>query len=101
MTPIGFKTLWHHATRGKSIGRILTNETLRQWRGEISGVVLDLACGRDPSYWRALGLKDNEKVCLVGVDYNPAVRPEVVADLTRPLPFREAGADGAIVSSFL
>lgn len=101
MTPIGFKTLWQEVTRGKSIGRILTNETLRQWRGQISGVVLDLACGRDPSYWRVLGLKDNKEVCLVGVDYNPAFRPQVVADLTRPLPFREAIADVVIVSSFL
>lgn len=102
MTRIGFKTLWQEATHGKSIGRILMNETLRQWQGEISGVILDLACGRDPSYRRLLGLKENEeKLHLVGLDYNPAFRPTVVADLTRPLPFKDAVADGVIVSSFL
>jgi SAM-dependent methyltransferase len=98
---VGFKTLWQEATRGKSIGRILANETLQRWQGAIRGVVLDLACGRDPSYWRVLGLKDNKEVCLIGVDHNRAFRPTVVADLTRSLPFRDAVADVAIVSSFL
>jgi SAM-dependent methyltransferase len=101
MSRVSFRTLWREAARGKSIGRILANETLRRWGGQIRGVVLDLACGREPSYWRVLELGDNEQVRLVGVDYNLAFRPAVVADLTRPLPFKDGVADGVIASSFL
>jgi hypothetical protein len=53
MIRIGFKTLWQEGgVRGKSTGRILTNEALRQWRKYLQGLVLDLACGPNPSYWR-------------------------------------------------
>lgn len=62
MRHIGLKTIWREAARGKSIYRILMNETLRQWKDEISGVVIDLASGREPSYWRFLELKNNPKV---------------------------------------
>lgn len=94
--------LWREATiGGKSIYRILMNETLRQLQGEISGVVLDLACGREPSYWRILGLKKNEKVRLIGVEYTIFLRPTVVADITSPLPFKNKVADVVILSNFL
>jgi ubiquinone/menaquinone biosynthesis C-methylase UbiE len=63
--------------------------------------VLDLACGQEPSYWRILDLKDSEKVHLVGIDYNPAFRPTIVANLIHSIPFKDATADVAIVSSFL
>ena len=98
---VGLWDLWSEAIRGKSIGRILTNEIIRQWRGQSGGVILDLASGREPSYWRILGFKDSQTIRLVSVDCNPAVRPMVVADLTRPLPFKDEVADGAIVASFL
>jgi SAM-dependent methyltransferase len=98
---VNFWALWREATRGKSIGRILTNECLKMWRGEIRGTVLDFACGQEPSYWRILDLKNNEKVHLVGIDYNPAFRPTIVADLIHSIPFKDATADVAIVSSFL
>lgn len=67
----------------------------------MSGVVLDLACGKNPSYWRVLGLKNNKRVYLVGVDFNIAYCPTVVSDLTCPLPFKDASAHAVIVSSFL
>jgi len=65
------------------------------------GTVLDLACGRSPSYWRALGLDNNPRVWLVGVDREIAYHPCVVADLLQPLPFKDGVADLAIVSSYL
>jgi len=101
MLRVNFRVLWREATRGKSIYRILMNECLKLWREEIRGTVLDLACGQEPSYWRILDLKDNEKVHLVGIDYNPAFRPTIVANLIHSLPFKDATADVAIVSSFL
>jgi len=98
---VNYRTLWREAMRGKSIGRILTNEALKQWREEVRGIVLDCACGKSPSYWRILSLKDNEKVRLVSIDYNPAFRPTVVANLMHLLPFKDAIADVVIISSFL
>jgi hypothetical protein len=81
MLRVNFCVLWREATRGKSIYRILMNECLKLWREEIRGTVLDFACGQEPSYWRILDLKNNEKVRLVGIDYNPAFRPTIVANL--------------------
>jgi hypothetical protein len=74
------------------------NECLKLWREEIRGTVLDFACGQEPSYWRILDLKDNEKVHLVGIDYNPAFRPTIVADLTHSIPFKDATADSLLCS---
>jgi hypothetical protein len=48
-----------------------------------------------------MGLNNNTQVCLVGVDYDPSCRPEVVADLTGPFPFHKGVADAAICSHFL
>lgn len=98
---VPFRQLWKEAARGKTVGRILINDVLRQWRDEVQGLVLDLACGQMPSYWRALGLKDNPRVWLVGVDHNAKFQPRVVANLKVSLPFRNSIADTVIISSFL
>ena len=42
--------LMRGAMRGKTIGRILFNETLKREAMNISGKVLDLGGGKDPSY---------------------------------------------------
>ena len=56
---VPFSQLWREAAGGKSIGRILTNQALLQWREELLGLVLDLACGQSPSYRRILKIKGN------------------------------------------
>ncbi|MER3501593.1 MAG: hypothetical protein C4295_09020 [Candidatus Fervidibacterota bacterium] len=101
MAGVPFRVLWCQGKQGKSIMRILTNWVLAQWRDEVKGLVLDLACGTEPSYRRILGLTEIAHERLVSVDYNPACRPTIVADLTRTLPFRDQVADTAILSSFL
>jgi SAM-dependent methyltransferase len=101
MLRVNFRVLWREATRGKSIYRILMNECLKLWREEIRGIMLDLACGQEPSYRRILDLKNSEKVRLVGIDYNPAFRPAIVADLIHSIPIKDATADVVIVSGFL
>ena len=101
MLRVNFCVLWREATRGKSIWRILMNECLKLLREEIRGNVLDLACGQEPSYWRILDLKNSGKVRLVGIDYNPAFRPAIVADLIHSIPIMDATADVVIVSGFL
>lgn len=96
-----FLMLWQESTRGKSIGRILTNLALAQWRDEVKGIVLDLACGKEPSYRRFLNMTGNDTLQLVGVDINSSYHPTVVADLTHPLPFKTESVDAIILSSFL
>lgn len=99
---IPWQILWSEARRGKSIGRILQNQVLAQWRDEIKGIVLDLACGAQSSYRRILGLEANVNCThVVGVDYNKAYRPQIVADLTEGLPFKDAIADTVILWNFL
>ncbi len=98
---VNYRTLWREAMRGKSIWRILMNEAMKQWREEVMGLVLDCACGSNPSYRRILGLTRNEQVRLIGIDYNPALSPEIVADLTRSIPVKDSVADVIIVSGFL
>ena len=101
MLKIPFLVLWREARRGKTIGRILANWVFQEWEGEVHGLVLDVACGQTPSYYRALGLTDNPKVRLVGVEYKQSLHPTVVADVTVPLPFKEKSTDAVIISAFL
>jgi SAM-dependent methyltransferase len=82
--------------RGKTIGRILLNWALQEHAAQIraaasSGLWLDLAGGQSPSYHRVLGLP-SANICPVMVDIHAPGCPGVVADLNRPLPFREASA---------
>ena len=86
--------------KGKSVGRALFHSALRRWHGQLDGLVLDLACKRQPGYWRVLGLDGNPRVQLVGVDYEQRFRPTVVADLTKSLPFHDAVADAIICANF-
>ena len=95
------RQLWSETARGKSIGRILTNQALAQWNGEMRGLVLDLACGHNPSYRRFLVDKNNSRKNFIGVDYNAYLSPAVVANLKESLPFGDGVADAVIVSSFL
>lgn len=46
MIPVSFRELLREATRGKSVGRILADAVLVQWRDEVHGLVLDLAGGK-------------------------------------------------------
>ena len=99
---VPWQVLWRETRQGKSIGRILSNWVLTKWRGEIKGTVLDLACGLKPSYRRILDIEANSTcVHLVGVDHNIAYRPQVIADLTQGLPFKDSIADTVILWNFL
>jgi len=98
---VSFRQLWREAWQGKTIARILTNHVLEEWRGEVHGLVLDLACGNMPSYRRIMRLTENPHVRIVGVDYDLALRPTVVANLKLALPFKDSIADVVIISGFL
>jgi len=80
---------------GKTLLRALANEAVTPWAADLKGTVLDLGSGAgstalrrpaSPSRW-------------VRVDVGH--RPDVRADLTRPLPFPDAVADAAVLMWFL
>jgi SAM-dependent methyltransferase len=98
---IQFREVWRAVREGKGIARMLSYRALGSWRGEIHGVVLDLASGLRPGYARVLGLNDDSSVVRIRVDYDPGYSPNVVADLSRGVPFRSGVADVVIVSGFL
>jgi SAM-dependent methyltransferase len=79
----------------------MANALMLRWRDQIRGLVIDLASGGNASYRRVLGLTENSAATVVGLDYNAAHAPDVVADLRRPLPFRDGAADWVILASFL
>lgn len=74
---------WREVWRGKSPDRILMNFEIRR-RVRLSGRVVDLGAGCNPSYWRFLNASDIE---LIKVDFANVGRPHVAASLEDYLPF--------------
>jgi SAM-dependent methyltransferase len=85
--------------RGESPPRALSNGVLARWQRDIRGRVLDLAAGERPA--RRLWSVDRRSARWTTVDLDMGSRPDVVADLTRPLPFGDGVADTVVLSWFL
>lgn len=69
--------------RGKSLPRILINNRMKKTE-EIKGRILDLASGtKRPSYYRFL--KINKDAEIVSVDISNERKPDIMADLEKPL----------------
>jgi SAM-dependent methyltransferase len=97
--------IWSETFRGKTIGRTLLNWALQEHAAQIraaggTGLWLDLAGGQSPSYHRVLGLSASN-IRPIMVDISTPGCPGVVADLNRPLPFRDASATVAILADVL
>jgi SAM-dependent methyltransferase len=88
---------WREVWRGKSPIRILMNFEIRK-RAQLSGRVVDLGSGANPSYWRFLDVSDAE---LVKIDFPGVGCPDVVASLESPLPFHDDLFDGALLLNVL
>jgi SAM-dependent methyltransferase len=92
--------IYSETLRGKTIGRTLLNWALQERAAQIraaggTGPWLDLAGGQSPSYYRVLALA-TAAIRPIMVDICAPGCPGVVADLNRPLPFREASATAVI-----
>jgi SAM-dependent methyltransferase len=92
--------IYSETLRGKTIGRTLLNWELQERAAQIratggTGPWLDLAGGQSPSYHRVLALAAAD-IHPIMVDICAPGCPGVVADLNRPLPFREASATAVI-----
>ena len=84
------------ALSGKTVGRVFFNEAVRESSTHLSGRVLDIACGRSPSYARLLP----EGIDLVRTDRTAS--PGVTAvDMNKPLPFADASFDAVLLFNAL
>ncbi len=82
--------LFKETYRGKTIARTFFNWKISKHIKNISGVVIDLGGGKNPSYERFWHIKPEK---FIRVDINKKTEPDVVADLNKPLPFPDNFAD--------
>jgi len=80
--------------RGKTIARILFNLKIAERVKNLNGIVIDLGSGLNPSYERFWQIKPEK---FIRVDINKETRPDIVADLNKPLPFSDNFADSAFL----
>jgi SAM-dependent methyltransferase len=76
---------------GKTILRAMANEAVTPWAADLKGTVLDLGSGEGSVALR----RPSSASRWIRVDV--AHRPDVRADLTRPLPFPDGVADAAVL----
>jgi SAM-dependent methyltransferase len=81
---LGKWEFWREVWRGKSPARILMNLEIHK-RVRLSGRVVDLGAGGNPSYWRFLSASG---IGLIKVDFPNMGRPHVAASLEDYLPFQ-------------
>jgi SAM-dependent methyltransferase len=84
------------ALAGKTIGRVLFNETVRRECASLSGHVLDLAGGKNPSYLPLLP----RSIDLVRTDREESAGIEAV-DFNEPLPYADGSFDAVLLFSAL
>lgn len=80
------KEVW----RGKSLHRILFEREVAKGVRNLKGVIVDLASGPYPGYSR---LCQGSASMVVRVDINGKNKPDVIADLNKPLPFKTESID--------
>lgn len=82
--------LFKETYNGKTIARTLFNLEISKYVKNISGVIIDLGGGKNPSYERFWHIKPEK---FIRVDINEKSEPDIVADLNKPLPFSDNFAD--------
>jgi SAM-dependent methyltransferase len=86
--------LFKETRRGKTIARTLFNLKIAERIKGLNGIIIDLGSGKNPSYGRFLKMNPEK---FIRVDVEESSRPDVVADLNRPLPFDDNFADVVIL----
>jgi len=89
-----FKETYH----GKTIARTLFNWGISKHVKNISGVVIDLGGGKNPSYERFWSIKPKK---FIRVDIDEKAEPDIIADLNKPLPFSNNYADAVFLFSVI
>jgi len=89
-----FFDLLKETYKGKTIARILFNLEIAKYVKNISGIIIDLGGGKNPSYERFWHIKPEK---FIRVDINEKAEPNVVTDLNKPLPFSNNFADAVFL----
>jgi SAM-dependent methyltransferase len=96
--PLNFalkEVILHH----KSLSRAMFSWALRRFQSEVRGVVIDMASGRKPSYWRIMELeKISQRIINIDIDYS--CNPTAVGDICA-VPLKSKIADNVIIISSL
>jgi SAM-dependent methyltransferase len=80
--------------RGKTIARTLFNLAISERVKNLSGIVIDLGSGLNPSHERFWRIKPEK---FIRVDINKEAKPDIVADLNKSLPFSDNFADSVLL----
>jgi len=89
-----FRVVASELWRGSSILKAQAHAAMKQRLRNMSGLVVELACGVKPTYRRVLG----DSIQYLGLDRTPRVHPHIVADFNSPLPLRSGIADGVVLA---
>lgn len=81
---------------GKTIARTLSNWEIAEKVKNITGIVIDLGGGKNPSYQRFWNIKPEK---FIRVDISETVAADIVADINKPLPFPDNFADTVFLFS--
>lgn len=76
--------------RGKTIARTLFNLEIKKRVKNVGGVIIDLGGGENPSYSRFWDIKPKK---FIRVDIDEKAKPDIIADLNKPLSFSDNFAD--------
>jgi len=77
--------------QGKSIYRILFNWQVQKHCRNLTGACLDLAGGKEPSYYKYWSFEKEAK--FIKTDYNQDKSPDLKVDLNNVLPFEDFSID--------
>ena len=77
--------------QGKSIYRILFNWQVQKHCRDLTGVCLDLAGGKEPSYYKYWSFEKSAKI--IKTDYNQDKSPDLKVDLNSVLSFKSSSID--------
>jgi len=89
-----FLDLLKETRNGKTIARTLFNWGISKHVKNISGIIIDLGGGKNPSYERFWQIKPEK---FIRVDINEKTEPDVIADLNKTLPFSDNFADAVLL----
>lgn len=91
-------SLFQETYHGKTIARTLFNWEIGKLVKNISGIIIDLGGSFKPSYERFWHIKPEK---FIRVDINEKAKPDVIADLNKPLPFSDNFADAIFLFSVI
>ena len=86
--------LFRETWQGKTIARTLFNLEIAERVKNLNGTIVDLGSGLNPIHERFWQIKQEK---FIRVDINKEAKPDIIADLNKPLPFSDNFADSVFL----